>query len=206
MSLFKKEALDPKLDIAQIRKLLRILFIDDQSMGIVDALRMQGYNTFQKYDLKALAELEQQEYHLIFCDISGVGQSLSEDEGAGLIRLIKEQVKYPIVIAYSAASYQPGGQHEETMRKVADDVIKKDAGLEEYLAVIQEWGQCAFSAGRSADLLAGLLTISKREAQDLVQQVLREGRSSSKWQALSGVGSAAKTLLEIAAILHGLST
>ncbi len=111
MGLFsgKTEATLPVgLSQTHVRKVLRVLFIDDEESNKAEALRQQGYNVFHRNDVTDISELERQEYHLIFCDIQGVGKEVSDDEGAGLIRLIKEKLRYPVVIAYSAFSYQPG--------------------------------------------------------------------------------------------------
>lgn len=184
----------------RIKKTMRILFIDDQEMPRVEALRQHGYNVFQKYDVKDIAELEAGEYHVVFCDIHGVGAGLSADQGAGLIRLIKGKLKYPAVIAYSAMSYAPASTEAQTMRRDADDVIGKDADLESFMTKCDEWGRKVFSTDRCIQILS---EFNKGKHSDLKSLVERAASGNhSDWvevvKLVTTLGKAAVVTLQIA--------
>ncbi len=184
----------------RIKKTMRILFIDDQEMPRVEALRQHGYNVFQKYDIKDIAELEAGEYHVVFCDIHGVGADLSTDQGAGLIRVIKGRLKYPAVIAYSAMSYAPASTEAQTMRRDADDVIGKDADLESFMAKCDEWGRKVFTTDRCIQVLSEFSGRSQSDIKSLIE--CAASGNQSDWvevvRLATTLGKAAVVALQIA--------
>ncbi len=191
----------------QLRKLLRILFIDDNDMPIVTALREQGYNVFHKRDVIAISELENEEYHLIFCDISGIASHISPDEGAGLIDIIKSQIKHPVVIAYSAFNYQPGTEHSRAIREVADDEIKKDSPLEKYIKTIIKWGEEYFSTERCINLLIEGSDLTDRELKKLIRRSDAEHKLKENPKIKSALRSAShlKTVVEVLIVIIALA-
>ena len=190
----------------RIRKLLRILFIDDNQVPKADALRGHGYNVFHKSDISSLTEIENDEFHIIFCDIGGVGKSIgAEDEGAGLIRAIKKKVSYPVVIAYSASSYQPGSSHESTMREIADGVILKDAPVGEYVQLLDDWGPKVFSADRCLKILSEMTGRSDVNLRSDILKPKNGASIESSIQGIKNLAEGAKTVLSIIEMLRSVS-
>ena len=80
------------LGIADIRRKIDILLIDDEEFLREDSLRKNGFQITHKYDLEDIKDVAQ--YSVIMCDIRGVGHALGSDkEGAFLIQEIKKM--YP---------------------------------------------------------------------------------------------------------------
>lgn len=190
---FPERIADPQ----QLRRLLRVLFVDDQEILKPEALRQHGYNVFQRKDINNLAEIENQEYHIIFCDVKGVGVTLSKEEGAGLIRIIREQVKYPIVIGFSGYKYTPGEPQEQAMRQHSHEIIGKDDDLDRYIDVIQRWGKTVFSTQRCVDLIAAEAQLSTDRVAKFVRKQEKGADWATAFEKVGKVTSAVKVLLDI---------
>ena len=203
----KNYSLDVGLSHQDVRRTARILFIDDEMMPICESLSNQGYNVFRKRTIHSIAELETDHFHIIFCDIAGVGVELAgEEAGAGLIRMIKNQLKYPIVIAYSAYSYAPSSPQNIAMMKVADDVIAKDSTTAVYIDTIQHHSQTVFSAERCITLLAEFLRIEEKMLRKKIEKdgprALAEYKGAlQNLSVAANVASIMQTILAIVAAL-----
>lgn len=97
---------DSTLTIDGIRAQTTILFIDDdKEFKIVPILRKAGWkNTsfFPNADVKDINAEKIRNAHIIFVDIKGVGKTMYEDEGLGLVVDLKKKYPQKKVVIYSA--------------------------------------------------------------------------------------------------------
>ena len=86
LSLFKKKKKSiPERTIDDLKRITKILFIDDLTFNLVDSLKEKdGWQNVQKIkDVDSLSQTEVREAHIIFVDVQGVGKKLGfEDEGS----------------------------------------------------------------------------------------------------------------------------
>ncbi|MBS6477818.1 MAG: response regulator [Firmicutes bacterium] len=113
----------------------KILIIDDGEFIFLDLLRKNGYNIEHKKDISSVLDVAA--YHIIFCDVRGVGKDLSgKFEGAHLVRLIKNEYPEKMVISYSAIGYD--STYEEYL-SFADGRISKGSSIEDWSSCIDEY-------------------------------------------------------------------
>lgn len=86
--------------IAELRKHVNMLVIDDNDFGPEQYLKLNGYQIHHKQDIESIKDVEP--YDIILCDISGVGKKLGyEKEGAFIIREIHANYPNKRIIAYT---------------------------------------------------------------------------------------------------------
>ena len=118
-----------------LKRNTKILIIDDGDFIFLDVLRKNGYNIEHKRDISSVSDVAA--YHIIFCDVKGVGKNLSgKFEGAHLVRLIKNDYPEKMVISYSAIGYD--STYEEYL-SFADGRIPKGSSIEDWSSCIDEY-------------------------------------------------------------------
>ena len=129
------EAVLKELSIAELKKMVEILVIDDNEFTFLQALQKYEFNIKQKNDLTLLSDAEA--FGIILCDIRGVGKFLeSKYDGANLIKELK--VKYPnkIIVAYTANDYDAEFQKYISY---ADEVVPKGSyEIENWVALLEK--------------------------------------------------------------------
>lgn len=117
---------------------VRILFIDDEKMPIVNNLKKAGFNVEEIKDVKNIDIDEVRRSHIIFVDYKGVGKNISPSyEGIGLIKALKDKYsKSKRVILYSAHNQFPKKIVLNQIFNLADDKILKNADFTDFLEVI----------------------------------------------------------------------
>lgn len=122
------------------KKLTRILFVDDKhkEFKIVSILKKSGWiNTKSVEDIKDLDDPKVIEADIIFVDIHGVGTTLFEDQGLGLVSALRK--KYTTtkkIVIYSA---DPNGNIFHKALREADDCLYKDAEPYQFISLIEEY-------------------------------------------------------------------
>lgn len=155
---FKKESLENiqvSIDLNEIRKRARILFIDDEDVPQIKILKAEGFTIEHWKDIKNnLNKIEGGDYDIIFLDIAGVGERYSREGAIGILKDIKKCNPAVIVIAFSGQKFDI---EQTKFFKLADDVLKKDAGPIEIKTKIEEFLKEKFSVtfywGKIKDLL-----------------------------------------------------
>ena len=113
---------------------LQILFIDDETMPIVQTLRDAGYQVKKKQNVSSEDDVDIRNSHVVFIDYNGVGGKLSDQQGAGVIKRIREKYrKTKYLVLYTA---QPGFPTESvTLGFVdyADAKMRKGASKDEFV-------------------------------------------------------------------------
>jgi hypothetical protein len=142
--LFPRSNALPRRDISEIRRICKILFVDDQKFEIVDYLRNCGWvQTLRLKDIDDVKHPSIEETHVIFVDIQGVGKKMGfEDEGLGLARALKETYPEKAIILYSA---QNEGDRFHSTFSLVDDKIRKNADSYEFVKLVEKYAQRAFS-------------------------------------------------------------
>lgn len=119
------------------RAAIKIAVIDDQPFLPQMILQTYGFNVVQIGDLKSVSEVN--DYHLILCDVMGVGRHFgAKAQGATLISEIKKVYPEKIVIAYTGGAANDPAVQAATER--ADALIRKDVDGEEWAAKLDELG------------------------------------------------------------------
>lgn len=142
-----------------VRSKVKILFIDDQELPILDILKEQKFNISYKSDISDMYDLEG--YHIICSDIRGIGTKLfPKFEGAYLIKEIKKRYPGKYVIAFTGSTYD---LTYNDYFKLADNTIKKgtssedwidilDVAIEKHLNPIEKWKKIRKSMLEEYDL------------------------------------------------------
>ncbi|QHT57139.1 response regulator [Cellulomonas sp. H30R-01] len=134
----------PQPTLQEIVRRAHILVVDDQEFLYANLFKSAGYNITKWRDITRLSDIEQGLYDLILLDLQGVGRKLSEDQGLGILRHIKDVRPSQVVIAYSNADwpvrYQP-------FFELADGVLPKSADYVDFKRMVDEQLQSHFSVG-----------------------------------------------------------
>lgn len=128
----------PALTIEGIKAQTNILFIDDdKEFKIVPILKKAGWkNTsfFPNADVRDTNAERIRKAHIIFVDIFGVGKTLYEDEGLGLVVDLKKKYPQKKVVIYSAI---PEHKLFHEAIKLADDQIPKNSQPAVFVSLIE---------------------------------------------------------------------
>lgn len=125
-------ALKLPISIAELRKYVHMLVIDDNDFMPESFLKANGYQIHHKTDIDTIKDVEP--YDIILCDISGVGKKLGfSKEGAFIIREIHANYPNKRIIAYTSNTYDTDYNQFFSM---ADFVAPKDLGIDDWINVL----------------------------------------------------------------------
>lgn len=147
LSFFKKKKKSiPERTIDDLKRITKILFIDDLTFNLVDSLKEKdGWQNVQKIkDVDSLSQTEVREAHIIFVDVQGVGKKLGfEDEGLGLISALRNSYPAKKIIMYSAESKgRIDGLHPSG--NIVDYRLRKTATRYEFESTIERFAKESF--------------------------------------------------------------
>lgn len=131
-----EEAASMKLmnNISKIRKEVELLIIDDNDFGPQEYLKNNGYSVHQTKDITTIKDVEP--YHIILCDINGVGKKLGYDkEGAYLIKEIHNHYPSKRIIAYSSFTFVP--EYNKYL-SYADTIATKDQSIDDWIDLLDQ--------------------------------------------------------------------
>jgi hypothetical protein len=119
-------------------KKLRILFLDDEDLPVIPAMKQQGFDVERLPDVENLDDLCDGRYQIIFFDVRGVGAKLG---GTGLDVLKYVAVNNPMVyrIVYSAKPFE--GSELELLREFSNKVVSKDESVYQIIEAIREYAK-----------------------------------------------------------------
>lgn len=127
-SLIRK--IKPKLK----KEKLQILFIDDETMPIVETLRNAGYQVKKKQNVSSEDDVDVRNSHVIFIDYNGVGGRLSDQQGAGVLKRIREKYcKTKYLVLYTAQPKLPTETITSGYLDCADAKMRKSASKDEFI-------------------------------------------------------------------------
>lgn len=130
-----------ELSVDQIKNELKVMFVDDKKFNVVDLLKKSGWKqVLYKRDILDIDSLEIREAHVIFLDINGVGLAMGfHNQGMGLCGALKR--KYgdrKRVVLYSG---ETSGDIFDNDARMADDTLKKDSDLYQFVALMEQYGK-----------------------------------------------------------------
>lgn len=144
LGIFKKKKPIPQRNLDDIKRLTKILFIDDVKFEVVDRIVNNGWKQCTRVkDVEELDHPEIEQTHVFFVDIQGVGKKLNfPDEGLGLARALKERYPSKAVILYSSE-----GQRDifDATLSIVDARIRKNADTYEFLKLVEKFAKQSFS-------------------------------------------------------------
>jgi len=130
---------DNKKDLNLLKKIVNILFIDDDvNFEIVKILKHHGWvNTKIKSDISNTDAY--QDTHIFFIDINGVGKKMGlKDEGMGLAYALKSKFKNSKVIIYSSDTNR---DITNPAFEIVDGVLPKDAQVWQFTDLIEKFAK-----------------------------------------------------------------
>ncbi len=141
----KKKNLLRNPDVAQLKSMTRILFIDDEDRTrLLNYLEREGWHARQIRDLCRLEDVDLRDSHIVFVDIMGIGKALEkENEGLDVVVSIKRKFPEKKVVLYSSRS-----THDifHEANELADKRIYKRSGdLEQFILTAEELSRRCFS-------------------------------------------------------------
>ena len=113
----------PAPSLSELKKRTKILVIDDDENSFpFELLRREGYSIEHWPRVESLMALEEGQYDVIILDIQGVAKHISQDDGLGVLDLIKKTSPSQIVVAFSSHSFDLS---KTRFWKMADDSLCK---------------------------------------------------------------------------------
>jgi CheY-like chemotaxis protein len=123
----------PELD--ELKAVTKVLVIDDQPFEFIKPLRSNGFKISHVSDVRSTNDIESGKFDVVLPDLHGVGTSLSDDQGLGLLRQLKQASPAIPVIAYSSARWPLSAAGE---LELANEVLDKArASLPDFRQVIE---------------------------------------------------------------------
>lgn len=174
LSFFKQSYEWPQPTFEEIKKRARLLVIDDDSFVYLDLFKKNGYAIDQWRDVDDLSKLENGSYDIILLDVQGVGKSLSNEQGLGILRHIRSVNPAQIVIAFSGSDYSLKYQD---FFKLADATLAKSADYVEFQRQVDDLLRERFSMGFYINRIAQIANVMpsersklEREARDAIRK------------------------------------
>lgn len=132
-----------ELTIHELKEKTHILFIDDQDFPIVKNLQRGGWNATLIHDISDIDAPCILRNQILFVDINGVAKDLSEEEGIGLVKALKNKYKKSKkVIIYSSDSE---GDRFNNAFRVADDFLPKQSEYYDFVEIIEKYAKELFN-------------------------------------------------------------
>ena len=116
-------------------KRVRVLFLDDEHLPVVEILKQQGYDVDQLVRTGALDALCDGRYWVIFFDVRGIGSELG-GSGLNVLEYVAEHNPLITRFVYSAKPFE--GSEAELVRKYATKVVPKDTTILEIIRLLEE--------------------------------------------------------------------
>lgn len=165
--LVKNKKKDISMNIAELRRKISILVIDDEELPNFEYLQRNGFYITHKKDIDTINDVAA--YDVILCDIRGVGVNLgSPKEGAFIIKEIRATYPNKQIVAYTGSSYD--AEYNSFLAN-ADAVLNKGASLDDWVDILDEQIKKAiniefqWSRIRTALFIEGLSTVEVAEIE-----------------------------------------
>ena len=136
-----KELSDEEFESAKFKA--RIALIDDEELPHVSRLQKDGYSITHYHDIENIDDLVRKKYHLIVLDIQGVGAKLSNEEGWGVLRYLKNEYPHILIIVFTGADWSITKYKDKA--DLADIFIGKDVDFLDFKSKIDAGIRKVFS-------------------------------------------------------------
>jgi len=168
---YKIEDLKLQLSREDLLHKSRILIVDDERPDLIEDLQRARFSVdyYQDITKDNLDIIDRPTYDLVILDFGSVGTKLGSDQGLTLLRHIKRVNPSVVVFAYTSKSL--GVDHADFYR-MADGVLRKDAGIQESTEKIEEGLRQALSITNLWMGMINVLGIRPGSKEDLRWQDL----------------------------------
>lgn len=136
-----KELSEEEFESAKFKA--RIALIDDEELPHVNRLQKDGYSITHYHDIENIDDLVRKKYHLIVLDIQGVGGKLSNEEGWGVLRYLKNEYPHILIIVFTGADWSITKYKDKA--DLADIFIGKDVDFLDFKSKIDAGIRKVFS-------------------------------------------------------------
>jgi DNA-binding NtrC family response regulator len=119
-------------------KQLRILFIDDEELSIIQTFRDEHYDVQHWKDVESLEALVDGRFQIVFIDVRGVGQKYG-GTGLNLLQYISTHNPLVYTVVFSAKPFT--GQESELIRQHANRCITKDCTFYDLTDAIEQYAK-----------------------------------------------------------------
>jgi len=143
----------PDFSMAEIRKRARILVVDDMEFAYLDLFKKDGYTIDKWNDVDDLPKLESGYYDIVLLDIQGVGRELSQEQGLGILKHLRQACPAQLIIAYSNADFSLKYQG---FFRMADETLSKSDDYVQFKRIVDRLLGDRFSLGFYVDRIAKL--------------------------------------------------
>jgi DNA-binding NtrC family response regulator len=171
-SLWRKrplESFDQSLTRERLIQSARIVVVEDEVPLLIAELKTAGFAVDHDREGSDLRNFDNQIYDLAIVDYHGVGQRLGESQGLALLKHIRRVSPRTRVLAYTSRSLDA---KESEFFRLSHDVLRKDWGLEESLALVESELQKAFSKEHLLDALLSKLNIYDQKEKERIRAAL----------------------------------
>lgn len=160
---------DQSLSRERLIQLGRIAFIDDEEPLLISELRDAGFSVDHDTEGNEVHKIDQQLFDVAVLDYFGVGRKLGQMQGLDLLKHIKRVSPRTRVIAYTSRSLN--AQESEFFRQ-SDAVLRKDSGLVDSLALIEQELRKSFSKEHLFEALLQKLKIEDPQTKQKARVAL----------------------------------
>lgn len=115
-------------------KKLRILFVDDEELAIVNLLKNEGYDVEYWPDVENLDKLCGGKYQIVFLDVRGIGEKY-HGNGLDILKYLVEHNPLIFPIVLSAKPFN--ASETEIIRKYAARSMPKDCTVYDLIEVLE---------------------------------------------------------------------
>lgn len=127
-------------------KKLRILFVDDEELAIVNLLKSEGYDVEYWPDVENLDKLCGGKYQIVFLDVRGIGEKYGEKNNGNGLDILKYLVEHNPLVTPIVLSAKPFTALEtEIIRKYAARSMPKDCSVYDLIEVIEQYARSVSS-------------------------------------------------------------
>lgn len=170
-----------------LKKLARIVVVDDEDHFPVELFRNEGYTVEKWSRVQDYGKLASGVYDIIVLDIKGIANHISEEDGLGVLEDLKNNNPAQIIIAYSQHSFDLS---KSRFYMHADERIAKPSDFLRMKKIIDSLITSKFQPKRYYDQLQVLLKangLNRRELRISLRELSRaaKGKRSMDWSKLT---------------------
>jgi DNA-binding NtrC family response regulator len=119
-------------------KQLRILFIDDDKLEVINTLKSEGYDVEHWEDVDNLDNIVDGRHHIVFLDVRGVGGKYGGN-GLDILKYVGEHNSLVFSVIFSAKPFT--GKESELIRRYAKRSMAKDCTFYEIVELLEEYAR-----------------------------------------------------------------
>lgn len=163
--------------VSNLKKRIKILLIDDEESLNIEQFNREGYSLEYWDHVRSLKPLNHGEFDILILDIKDIAKNISEEDGFGVLKSIKENNPLQIVIAFSAYSYDLS---KKKFWDLADDAVDKPVGFVEMKEVLDNVIFNRFNPIKEIDIIHEKLyelNFTNKEINSLEKSIYKKVRN-----------------------------